>query len=151
MLTQLLPDQISKFWPIIKYAVEASLPPTVTGEHPDRSNRILSAALSGKVEVWVSYERKEGTTKFEGVILTQFIYDFASNVKNLLIYTIFGYAETDSHTWIDGLATLAKYAKETKCNSMIAYAADPKVVENARKFGANVDYTFISFDLSKIG
>ena len=149
MLTKLLPDQVSKFWPIIKYGVEESLPPLVTGENPDRANRILSAALSGKIEVWASYVR-EKMVRLEGIILTQFIYDYASDTKNLLIYAIYGYSSTDSNTWIEGLTLLAKYAKETKCNGMIAYSANPSIVENAKKFGANVDYTFISFDLSKI-
>lgn len=147
MLTKLLPDQISKFWPIIKYAIEESLPPVV-GEHPDKMNRILSACLSGKLEVWASYKRAE--SKFEAIVITQILYDDASSIYNLLIYCLYGYSTVSSESWTEGYIALTKYAKSKKCQSIVAYTANPFIVEMAKKYGGDTDYTFISINLSKI-
>jgi hypothetical protein len=147
MLTQLLPDQISKFWPVIKYAIEEALPPTIKGEHPDKMNRILSAALSGKLDVWASYDRINEVTKFNGIVVTQILYDDASNVYNLLIYVVFAYENTTTKTWEEGYEALAKYAKSKKCTNMIAYSSVPKIVSIAKAFGADTSFTLISIPL----
>jgi len=147
MITKLLPDQIAKFWPIIKYAVEESLPPT-TGDHPDKMNRVLSSMLSGSTKVWVSYKHPDN--KFEAVIVTKFIYDDDSGTKNLLIYCLYGYEPISQDSWTEGAIALFKYAKANRCSMIVAYTANPLVVEIAKKYGADTSYTIITIDLSKI-
>jgi len=149
MITRLLPDQIAKFWPVIKYAVEQSLPPTV-GDHPDKMNRILSGMLSGKLDVWASYRHLEdGTTKFDGIGVTQILYDDASNTKSMLIYAIYAYEKTTPETWAEAYETVGKYAVAQGCNRYVAYSSIPYVVEQAKLFGGDTSFTFISFPLPK--
>lgn len=145
MLTKLLPDQISKFWPIVKYAIEESLPPIV-GEHPDKMNRILSSTLSGVLEVWVLYKRKEDV-KVDAVVVTKMGFDEASGTKHMLIYCLYGYNEVTNSDWGGGLEVLEKYAKSKNCNRIIAYSSIPHLIKLAKKLGASAEYTFISFDL----
>lgn len=149
MLVQLLPDQISKFWDVIKFAVEQSLPPTV-GERPGRMNRILSAALSGRIDVWASYVKEENSNRLEGIMLTKFLYDDASDTRNLLIYCIYGYDRVSSSTWTHGLKTLVKYAKSKGCAQIVAYTSLPYLVKLTKRLGGKADYTFLSFDVNKI-
>ena len=150
MLTRLLPDQISKFWDIIKFAVEQSLPPLV-GDLPDKMNRILSAALSGRVDVWASYTRdEEERTKINAILLTKFIYDDASDTRNLLLYCLYGYEEIKLQSWIDGLDKVSKYAKYHKCSQIVAYTSLTHLIELAEKLGGEADYTFISLNADKI-
>jgi len=148
MILRLLPEQVSKFWDVIKYAVEESLPPIV-GDHPDKINRILSSALSGKIEVWASYTKNEGALTLGGIALTKMLYDDASDTRNLLIYCIYGYGDISNDIWIKGFETLAKYAKSRKCLQMIAYSNLPNIISLAKRLGGETDYTFISFDLNK--
>ncbi len=149
MLTKLIPEQISKFWPIIKYAIEESVPPTV-GEHPDKMNRLLSGMLSGKLDVWASYDHLEdGTTKFNGIAVTQILYDDASNTYSLLFYAVYAYDKTTDKTWLEGYETLSKYAVSKGCTRFIAYSTLPYLIEMANKYGADTSYTFISFPLPK--
>jgi len=148
MLTKLLPEQVSKFWPIIKYSIEESLPPTVD-EHPDKMNRILSSALSGITDVWALYEKGE-EIKLEAVALTKLIEDDVSGTKSLLIYCLYGYNEVKEDEWEVGLKLLFKYAKANRCSRVVAYSSVPHLINMANKFGADTDYTFISFDLNKI-
>lgn len=149
MLTRLLPEQISNFWDIIKYAVEQSLPPLVS-DHPDKMNRILSAALCGKVEVWASYNKSPEGNKFEGIVLTNMLYDDVSNTKNLLIYCLYGYNEVDNKSWLDALKAIVKYAKSRGCSQIVAYTDKPYIVNIANQLGSESIYTFISFDINKI-
>lgn len=144
MLTQLIPEQISKFWPIIKYAVEESLPPTV-GEHPERMNRVLAAALSGKLDVWVSYKREQN--KFEAILVTQILYEHVTNTRSVLLYALYAYEKSEPDSWAEGWEAITKYAKSKNCSSIVAYSANPKVIEMAKVYKANTDYTFITFNI----
>ncbi len=149
MLTRLLPDQISRLWDIIKYAVEQSLPPIVN-EHPDKMNRILASALNGTITVWASYNKSENENNFEGIVLTRFLYDDASGSKSLLIYCLYGYNSVDESSWIHGLQTIAKYAKAKGCSRIVAYTQEPYIVKVVDYLGGSADYTFISFNIDKI-
>ena len=145
MLTRLLPDQISKFWDVIKYAIEQSLPPIV-GEHPDKMNRILSAALSGRVDVWASYEKLENSIRFEGIAVTKMIYDDASDTKNLLVYCMYGYDKIDDNSWVRDLEAVARYAASKNCAQIIGYTDVPYIVELAKELGAEKVQTFVAFN-----
>lgn len=145
MLNRLLPEQISNFWNIIKYAIEESLPPTI-GEHSDKMNRILSSALAGNIDVWASYEHGE-TNRFEGIVVTQFLIDEPSNTKSLLIYCLYGYEQVNKASWLQGLNAIAEYAKANGCSKVIGYTSSPYIVKIAKSLGADTNYTFISFSL----
>lgn len=149
MLTKMLPDQISKFWPIIKYAVEESLPPMV-GENPDKMNRILSSMISGKLEVWASYRYEEEIIKFEAILVTQLLFDEASGIKNLLLYCVYGYTVITDSSWLEGFKAISKYAKSLGCSGIVAYTANENVVELAKKFGADTSFIFVSIPLNKL-
>jgi len=146
MLNKLLPDQVSKFWDVIKYAIEESLPPTV-GQHRDKMNRILSSCLSGDLEVWAAYERNGEDVKFEGIMITTFVYDTASNTKSLLIYCVYGYTQVSPDTWAEGIEAIGKYAKANKCHRVVAYSDIPYMIEKAKLLGADTKYTFLSFPI----
>ena len=146
MLTKLLPEQVSAFWDIIKFSVEESLPPIV-GENPDKMNRILTSILSGKTQCWASYRRDEEIPIFEGICLTRIIYDDASDTKNLLIYTVYGYEKTIEESWMNAFLSVSKYAVAEGCSQVVAYTSVPYIVEKAKMYGANTDFTFVTFNI----
>ena len=148
MLTKLLPDQVSNFWDIIKYAIEESLPPIV-GEHPDKMNHILSSILCGKTTCWASYRKEEEKTVFEGICLSKIIYDDASDTRNLLLYCVYGYEKTYDEAWQEAFLTVAKYAKSHNCNEVVAYTDVPYLIEKAKLFGGDTSYTYVSFNVNK--
>lgn len=147
MITRLLPDQISKFWDIIKYAVEENLPPIV-GDHKDRMNRVLSALLSGKLTCWASYRRENEEFIFEGFCMTSFIYDEVSDIKNILLYCVYSYNKTIEDTWIDSFIPIAKFAKANGCVNMVGYTDVPYLIEKANNLGSK-NKTFVSMNLDK--
>jgi hypothetical protein len=149
VLNKLLPDQVSQYWDIIKYAIEQSLPPAI-GDHPDKMNRILAAALADKVDVWMIYQRGDVEVKFEGIALTKILYDDASDTKNLLLYCIYGYEPLSNKDWQEGLVGLVKYAKSKDCSFITAYTEFPKIVSLAKHLGADTRYTFLSFNINQM-
>lgn len=149
LIVQMLPEQVSKFWDVIKFAVEESVPPIV-GEHPDKMNNILSYILCGFIDVWASYtEDGKGNREFTSIVLTQEIYDEPSGTKNLLIYSIYGYNQIDSDSWKNLFTTAIKLAKEKKCSKLLAYSNVDKVIEMAKFFGGETDYTLLTFDVDE--
>jgi hypothetical protein len=149
VINRMLPEQISEFWDVIKYAIEQSLPPIV-GEHPDKMNRILSSALMGKVDVWASYEKVNGSIKFNGIVLTVFQTDDISYTKSMMIYCLYGYENLNRSTWVEGFRGLLNYAKSKGCLFITAYTEFPLIVEMSKKLGADVRYHFLSFNISEL-
>ena len=149
-VTKLLPEQVTVFWNVVKFAIEQSLPPIAIND-PEATNRILSSILCKKTEVWAEYVKgEEEGNKFECIFLTQFVYDEPSDTKNLLIYSLYGYDEIDSGSWARALITMVKYAKEKKCNQIVAYSSVPRVIEMAKSVGWNTDFTFLSGNVSEM-
>lgn len=147
MLTKLLPDQISKFWNIISYALDQSPPITLTSPK-DWKNRILSSALSGKIIVWASYTKGE-VNKFEGLALTTILHDDLMMANSLLIYYVYGYTKVSESSWKEGIIALAKYAKSKNCLNIVAYTNDEKLIEVVKLLEAKADITFITFDIDR--
>jgi len=146
MLTKLLPDQIAKFWDIIKYAVEESLPPIV-GESPDKMQNILTGCLDGSLEVWISHKRTEDVTRIEAVVLTEFLYDRPSKTKSLLIYCLYGYEDIAKESWTEGLEVLKKYAKGRGCKQVVAYSEVPMIIELSKKLGGEARFMYLTFNI----
>jgi hypothetical protein len=149
MLVRLMPDQISKFWDVIKFAIEQSLPP-IAGESPNKMENILMSALDGSIEVWASYTKSAESNKFEGIVLTEMLYDRPSRTKNLLLYCLYGYEDVDKQSWVSGIVTLAKYAISRGCTQIVTYTDIPYMISLAKSLGAEAKYTFISFDVKEM-
>lgn len=147
MLTKLLPDQISKHWDIIRYAVEQSLPPIVGGS-PDRMKKILTSLLCGKAHCWASYIVDGDVRTFEGIVITRIFYDDVSDTRNLLIYCLYGYEGVDKLSWTTGLKALVKFGRSKNCKRIIAYTDVPYIIELVNKLGGDTSYTFVSLPLN---
>ena len=143
MLIKLTTDQIAELWDIIKYAIENSLPP-IAGEGPDKINNIFESLLVGTHQCWMSYTmEEEEVKKLQSIVVTTVTHDSASDTKNLLIYTMFGYRFISDKEWADGFKVLAKYAKSEKCQRIVAYSSEPRVIKMAELVGGESKYTFL--------
>lgn len=143
MLTRLLPDQVSRFWNIIKYAIEESLPP-IAGGSPDRMNRILTSLLSDKAQCWASYTVNGEQRRFEAIVITRILYDDVSDTRSLLIYCLYGYENIRMASWSDGLKSLVKYASSRNCHRIIGYTDLPFIVKVVERLGGETKYVFVS-------
>ena len=147
MLTRLLPDQISKFWDVIKYAIEESAPPNINIS-PDMMNKILMSLLSNKSQCWVMYTVKENKRDLNAVAVTEISIDNISECKNLLLYSVYGYTNISRKSWLSAFKVLAKYAIANNCDKIVGYTNVPHILKITRMLGGNTDCTFVSFDLN---
>ena len=148
MLTKLLPDQIAKFWDIIKYAIEDSIPPTATWT-PNMTNKILTSLLCGKSHCWISYIMEGEQRKLEAVVVTQILYDDISDTRNLLIYCLCSYETNMGSSWLNGLKALVKFATFQGCKNIVAYTDVPSIIKIVKRLGGETNQTFISLPLLK--
>ena len=151
MLVKLTADQIANMWDILKFGIENSLPP-ISGEGPDKINKIFEALLSGGYDCWVrlsARRRRKANLNLESMVVTTITTDHASDTNNFLIYTMYGFRPISDEEWLEGYMTLAKYAKAKGCNRMIAYSNEPRVLDIVDKIGGDRSYSFISYSLNK--
>ena len=141
-----MPDQVSNFWDIIKYAIEESLPP-IAGESPDKMNKILAALLIGKGQCWASYDKGDKGNKFEGIVITKVLYDDISDTKNLLIYCLYGYEDVSKESWLSGFKSLVKFATGQDCSQIIGYTDIPLILKMVERFKGETKYTFVRIPL----
>jgi len=148
MLIKLLPDQIAKFWDVIKYAIEESIPPIATWT-PNMTNKILSSLLCGGAHCWISYIIEGEQRKLEAVVVTKILYDDISDTRNLLIYCLSSYETNMGSSWLNGLKTLVKFATSKGCKNIVAYTDVPSIIKIVKKLGGETNQTFISLPLLK--
>ena len=149
MLTKLLPEQVTRYWDILRPAIEESLPP-VAGETPDKMNRILAALIGGSLHCWVSSQIKDERRILEGVMVTRILHDDVSETKSLLIYCLYGYDIISGNGWKSGFAALAKWAKSIGCSRIVAYSDVPRILDIVEKLGGDTRYHYISFPLTSV-
>lgn len=146
MLIKLLPEQVSKHWNDVKWAIEQSLPPIV-GMQSDRMSNILTAILTEELVVWISVEKRTSENVITGLVVTSLLFDKPSGTKSLLIYCIYGYSNSTAESWKGGFETLRKYGVGKSCNRIIGYTDVNSIIKFAQGVGAETRYTLVSFPL----
>ena len=148
MLNTVMPDKIEMYWPVIKWSLIESVPPTV-GESEDFLNNILRSLLDGSMLAWVAWDwaddEQEKVTLY-AVSVTQILREKLSDVKTILIYSIFGFRHIPNEIWVDAFTTLSKYGLANGCSRVACYTKNPQIVKLARMFGGQ-ESSYINFIL----
>jgi len=142
MFTQLLPEQVSKYWDFLSWGIAQSLPPIIKDD-VEALNRLLVEILAGKMQCWAVAE--EGRIK--AVSVTQILRNDVTKKNSLLLYSLFGYERLGEEVWKAGYEAAVKYAKAKKCKHIVAYTQNEKVIEMAKAFDGDSTFTFVSFEV----
>ena len=145
MMIQLLPEQVSRMWGILKPCIEEALPPLASNEE-GRMNSILAKLLSGEMQCWAIVSDGEEKKKIEGFVVTTFSQDECSGANNLLIYALYGEG-ISKRNWLEGLKALILFAKRHKCEHLVAFSSNPEIIKFMERMGSDVSYTLISMPL----
>ena len=138
---------MAQFWDIIKYGIERSLPPDANNSEKSMEY-ILAAALSGKVDIWASYSKKDNRIILNGIIVTKLAYDDISDTRNLLIYSIYGYTEIPKSAWKEAVVGIAAYAKRLDCINIVAYSDNPFIIQVSKTLNAEI-CSHLSFNVDE--
>ena len=138
MLVKMLPHQIADNWEILSYGIQQSLPP-ITYQSPKRMARILESLLGEKMNLWLGIQDE----KIHGIIVTSLVYESNSDVKDLLIYCIYGFKDLPTKLITEGMETLKKFASSKGCKRLTAYSNVESVINMMKRFGS-VEYSYLT-------
>lgn len=136
-------NQIGELWPIIKGAIKMSAAPTAD-TNEDKLNNILKALLEGTALCWMTGNRRKprtvviATVSIEGISLT----------KNLLIYCAHGFEKETSAQYAAILSSLVDFARGQRCDNIISYIWNDKILEKLKEAGAECNYTLAVYPLN---
>ena len=146
MLVRLSGEEIGKRWEIIRKAIRASAMPTADTNDEKMSN-IQKSLLSGKATCWVEGDKGSPRT----LVITSLAMEEVSLTRNLVIYCAHGFQLATSKDYAKMVKGIYKYAVSCKCDNVIMYVWNPKLVALLKKYGGEADYTLVTIPLrSKI-
>ena len=141
MMVKLTTEQSIKFWPLIKSAIEDSIP-SIAGDEPKFSN-ILKSIILGEMQVWIL----ASSDAVKAVTVTSFTYDTGTGAKNLLIYALRAFGEMTRRDWAEGFVTLKRFAKSSGCSHITGYTENDGLIRLAERLGGEGRYVFITIPI----
>ena len=139
MLIKLLPNQLGKYWDIIRYGIVSTDSP-ITGKSSENIREILRSLVIGTTQCWFIFDEKK---VFHGYVLTNIADDGISKLRFLNIYDLYAYKQLTLPLWKDGLDTLVQFAKDNRCHKITAYSDNSQIVASAEKIGFEKKTTFL--------
>ena len=135
MLLKLLPEQLDKFWPYIRFALEKVTPPNIFSQSGCLNNT-LNALLVDSMQCWICTEDQEHILAcvLTGVYKNEFL-----GTSVLRVMMVYGYESIPPSEWESGLGTLEKYAKGIGCSSLEAFTNLLELDSLAHKIGFESD------------
>ena len=131
MLVGLPSKKIAETWDIFKEIIRRSVP-TSPEVLPDRMQRLLYAALTGRIQCWLLFE-EDGSDEFYGGMVTRVSIDDLSGQKSLLIYALATFKQASREARKADFDTLRKIAKQWGCANLSAYCNSRLVAETTIK------------------
>jgi hypothetical protein len=148
VLLRLQPDQISKYWDVVRYTLAVSVPP-ITKLTDRYFVKCLEALLAGKMQVWVFLE-KVVATKLNAMVITEIVGDPLSGTKSLLVFAGATFeVDPNLKEWKAATIKLMRFAKANNCVTMTSYVNNPRLMEIYKKIGICSEYFFVEIDLNK--
>lgn len=138
MLVQLLPDQVSEYWPLMRPHIVENLPP-ISDWGPYDINEILKSLLIGSMIGWLVTDEKQ--EEIYGFIVGTILAD-VTDVRTFIIYTAIALQNIDIGPWIDGVETIKKYALSKGCSKLGAFLMNQKLLDLLSQYDVDTRFTF---------
>lgn len=135
-------DEIGKNWLIIKSALKLSAMPMADTDDEKLTN-ILKALLDGRALCWMTGNTRKPRT----IVITAMSIEEVSGTRNMLIYCAHGFEKEKPQQYLDILNGISEFAKSRKCDNILCYVWNDKMVELLKEYGAECNYTLAVFNL----
>jgi hypothetical protein len=145
MIVRLIPDQIAKFWELIKGAIAAS----VSKEYEVSGNLLnnsLKNLLTGTSQAWLVMDEQNGKP-IVGVVVTYITDDPMGEQRNLVIYALFGFQIVDDSIWLDGIDKLKEFARANGCKQLVGYTTSRILENRITKYGFVNDSSIVRLEV----
>lgn len=144
-LLRLQPEQISRHWPLIRWAVQVSMPPT-TKETDQFFVKTLMALLAGRMQCWICIDSVT-SSKLKSMVITELITNPLSGEKCLILSSGASFEPVELKDWRKGFLSLVKFAKANRCSSIAAYTVNKDLLDMFKRLGMSTEYTYVVTDI----
>lgn len=135
-MLQLQPDQIAIFWDSIKQTMISSNVISVYVEE-DYLNHTLEKCLSGKLSVWVYFDKDPGGQKqIYTMVITSIVEDRLFGYNYVIVEGIFGFRRLDDDQASLLVEKLGQYCKNVGAKYLKALTSNPKAMRICEAGGA---------------
>ena len=146
MLIRLTPEQIASNWQFLKTCIVQDAPLQRLNPHQD--NNMLTALLMDDMQCWVEAgmreEHGETKTDIQVVVITQIVEDSLSDVKSLLIYSLYGLNGPFAfNAWKQGILILVRFARSCGCTRLMAYTGNESIITFVNRLGADTSQRIV--------
>lgn len=132
MLVGLPSKEIAKHWEVFRETLRRSIP-TSDKVLPDRAQRWLIAALTGRLQCWLCFDPKDEKDEFYCAVVTRMSIDDMTGEKSLLVYAIGVFKKASREVREADWETLKKIANEWGCSYLSGYVYNELVYNNIAK------------------
>lgn len=131
MLVRLETNDIDRFWPMMKRALE-----TIPGARQEY-DKVLEALLSGLIQCWLITD----DMGIIGFATTQIGLQEPEGKKILIIRDLYSLNGIPDEVLVDGENTLEDYARANKCKEIVGYTGNKFAIARAKQLGYEVFMT----------
>lgn len=131
MTIQILPNQISKVWDSIKYAI-AKVERLSEADIKSYYNTLLVALLNDKAQCFV---RLDENKQLIGIAVTRLINDEVTGDKALVVSCLYSFKSVDMEFWKSDIEMIKQFARTSGCKKIIAYSTNERVYEIVQSIG----------------
>jgi len=142
VILKLQPEQISRHWDVLREVLTTLV---MDGEQLEQKQvtKIAEKLISEQVQCWAVQEQVENEYNLVGFVFTSIVVDAIMEIKNLLLLGLYTLRPPSGlFIWTKSFEKLLLYARGNGCKSIIFYTNVPVLLSMAKKFGANVEYTY---------
>lgn len=134
MIIKLLPEQVVKFWDMLRFAIAETFMPrnSCTNQH---LQAILANLLASKAQCWMAFDKPGPERKFIGFMVTRIGEDPAIKERCLFIDSIYAFQMVPENIMFHAQETLEKFAKQNNCKSMATMTDADRIVKLAERNG----------------
>lgn len=134
MLIKLLPEQLVKFWDMIRFAIAETFMPrgSCTSEH---LRWMLANLLSGRSQCWMGFKLDDGERKFIGFLITRITVEQAIGERVLSLDHIYAYQGVPTELFASGLTVIEEYARKNNCKSLIGLTENERIIGLSQRAG----------------
>ena len=145
MLVDLLPEQVSNYWPLFKGHIEDTVPPTADYGTYDTNNILYSLMFDyNHTKLWLCNDDKDRHNI--GFVITTIMRDI-SGVNILLIYNMVVIDKEAKVNWLMELETLKKHAWGLGCSKIGAYVMNSKILDIVKEYEVETRFVFANLNI----
>jgi hypothetical protein len=129
MISIASPTSVSIYWSVIKFAILNSSE-ELSKLDDKQLNTLLGRIMAQQAQVWLSIEEDQ----LIGVVITYITIDPLTDVRRLLIYSLYSFQTTTKAMWEDGFDKLTRFAKTSNCQYIDAFTNNPAIERLTKDF-----------------